>query len=108
VTPRWQEIELLAERLKLDYEWCDPQLVQRQQAESRSCPGYDGIKPALLLLDEPTSGLDPLMQQEVYSLLREIREQGTTVFFSSHIIREVETIAERVAIIREGSHCRGS
>ena len=59
-------------------------------------------RPALLLLDEPTSGLDPLMQQEVYHLLREAQEEGATVFFSSHVISEVEAIAERVAIIRQG------
>jgi ABC-2 type transport system ATP-binding protein len=59
-------------------------------------------KPQLLLLDEPTAGLDPLMQQEVYRLLREAQAEGTTVFFSSHIIDEVETLADRVAIIREG------
>ena len=59
-------------------------------------------RPELLLLDEPTAGLDPLMQQEVYRLLREAQSGGATVFFSSHIISEVEAIAERVAIIREG------
>ena len=59
-------------------------------------------KPKLLLLDEPTAGLDPLMQQEVYRLLREAQAEGTTVFFSSHIIDEVETLADRVAIIRDG------
>jgi ABC-2 type transport system ATP-binding protein len=59
-------------------------------------------RPALLLLDEPTSGLDPLMQQEVYRLIKEARAEGATIFFSSHIIREVETIAERIAIIRAG------
>jgi len=58
--------------------------------------------PELLLLDEPTLGLDPLMQQEVYRLLREAQANGATVFFSSHIISEVETLAERVAILRRG------
>ena len=59
-------------------------------------------KPELLLLDEPTGGLDPLMQQEVLRMLVEAQENGSTVFFSSHIISEVQTIADRVAIIREG------
>ena len=59
-------------------------------------------RPELLLLDEPTGGLDPLMQQEVLSLIREAKAEGATVFFSSHIMSEVETVAERVAIIRQG------
>jgi ABC-2 type transport system ATP-binding protein len=59
-------------------------------------------RPDLLLMDEPTSGLDPLMQQEVYRLLREAQDDGATVFFSSHIIHEVDTLADRVAIIRGG------
>ncbi|MGD8626569.1 MAG: ABC transporter ATP-binding protein [Anaerolineae bacterium] len=59
-------------------------------------------RPDLLLLDEPTAGLDPLIQQEVYRLLREAQSAGATVFFSSHIIGEVEALAERVAIIRQG------
>jgi ABC-2 type transport system ATP-binding protein len=59
-------------------------------------------RPQLLLLDEPTLGLDPLMQHEVYRLLKEAQADGATIFFSSHIMSEVEAVAERVAIIREG------
>lgn len=58
--------------------------------------------PELLLLDEPTFGLDPLMQQEVLRLLKEAKSKGTTVFFSSHILSEVQAVAERVGIIRKG------
>ncbi|MCP3988560.1 MAG: ABC transporter ATP-binding protein [Actinomycetia bacterium] len=58
--------------------------------------------PDLLILDEPTSGLDPLMQQEFYALIDETRTRGRTVFLSSHVLPEVEHIADRVAIIREG------
>ena len=59
-------------------------------------------RPDLLLLDEPTSGLDPLIQQEVYGVIREAKEEGRTVFLSSHILSEVEKTCDRVAIIREG------
>lgn len=59
-------------------------------------------RPELLLLDEPTLGLDPLMQHEVLRLITEAKENGTTVFFSSHIMSEVEAVTERVAIIRRG------
>lgn len=59
-------------------------------------------RPELLLLDEPTFGLDPLVQQEVLRLVKDARQQGATVFFSSHILSEVEEIADRVAIIRKG------
>jgi len=59
-------------------------------------------RPDLLVLDEPTSGLDPLVQQSFYSLVREAREEGRTVFLSSHILSEVERTCDRVAIIRDG------
>lgn len=59
-------------------------------------------RPDLLLLDEPTFGLDPLVQQEVLHLVAEARQQGATVFFSSHILSEVQEIADRVGIIRKG------
>jgi ABC-2 type transport system ATP-binding protein len=59
-------------------------------------------RPDLLLLDEPTSGLDPLVQQEFYSVVREAKQEGRTVFMSSHILSEVERTCDRVGIIREG------
>jgi len=63
-------------------------------------------RPDLLLLDEPTSGLDPLVQQEFYSVIREAKAEGRTVFLSSHILSEVEKTCNRVAIIREGRLAR--
>src|SRR3981081_2603972 len=59
-------------------------------------------KPELLIPDEPTSGLDPLNQQEFYTLLREARDGGATVFLSSHILSEVEHVCDRVGILRAG------
>lgn len=59
-------------------------------------------KPELLILDEPTSGLDPLMQQTFNTMMREIRDEGRTVFLSSHMLGEVQAICERVAILRDG------
>ena len=59
-------------------------------------------KPKLLILDEPTSGLDPLMQEEFFKLLAEVKISGSTVFFSTHNIYEVQKIADRAAFIRNG------
>ena len=59
-------------------------------------------EPPVLLLDEPTSGLDPLVQHTVWKLLREEAGRGATVFFSSHVMSEVEAVCERVAILRKG------
>jgi len=59
-------------------------------------------RPELLVLDEPTSGLDPLMQHEFENALREVASQGRTVFLSSHELDEVQRIANRIGIIKQG------
>jgi ABC-2 type transport system ATP-binding protein len=59
-------------------------------------------RPELLVLDEPTTGLDPLVQNEFDGLLRETTAEGRTVLLSSHSLDEVQRVADRVAIIREG------
>jgi ABC-2 type transport system ATP-binding protein len=59
-------------------------------------------RPDLLILDEPTGGLDPLVQQTVMEMVREVKADGRTVFFSSHILSEVQAVCDRVGIIREG------
>lgn len=58
--------------------------------------------PDLIILDEPTGGLDPLMQQKFFALLQEENRKGKTIFFSSHILSEVQKLCHRVAIIKEG------
>ncbi|SCE67671.1 ABC-2 type transport system ATP-binding protein [Micromonospora viridifaciens] len=91
----------LADRLELD-------LTARIKSLSKGNRQKVGLvqafmhRPDLLILDEPTSGLDPLVQQTFLELVAEAREEGQTVFMSSHVMSEVEAVADRVAIIREG------
>lgn len=59
-------------------------------------------KPKVLILDEPTNGLDPLIQQKLFATLLRVKEEGTTIFLSSHNLTEVEEFCDRVAIIKEG------
>lgn len=59
-------------------------------------------KPDLAIFDEPTSGIDPLIKQEFFKLLSELNREGMTVFFSTHVLEEIERICDRVGIIRDG------
>lgn len=59
--------------------------------------------PKLIILDEPTSGLDPIMQEIFFEILREEKESGRTIFFSSHVLSEVKKICDRIAIIKDGT-----
>jgi ABC-2 type transport system ATP-binding protein len=97
----WDFVLHLAKRLDLDL---DTPIKNLSKGNKQKIGVVQALmsRPELLLLDEPTAGLDPLMQQEVYRLLRDAQADGATVFFSSHIISEVETLADRVAIIRKG------
>ena len=58
--------------------------------------------PELAILDEPSEGLDPLMQRAFYEILDDRRAAGRTIFFSSHVLSEVERVCDRVAIVRHG------
>ncbi|MGI9578401.1 MAG: ABC transporter ATP-binding protein [Microthrixaceae bacterium] len=59
-------------------------------------------EPELLILDEPTSGLDPVLQEEFRDLLAERKSQGSTIWLTSHVMAEVERVADRVGLIRDG------
>ncbi|MCL0079619.1 ABC transporter ATP-binding protein [Dehalococcoidia bacterium] len=59
--------------------------------------------PELLIFDEPTGGLDPLVQKVFFEILKEEQDKGATVFFSSHILTEVQKVCDRVAIIKDGT-----
>lgn len=59
-------------------------------------------RPELVVLDEPTSGLDPILQQEFLAVAREARDEGATIFLSSHVLSEIQHVADRVAILRAG------
>ena len=90
-------------------------LVELEHARKRSIKSYSkGMQqrvglaqalindPDLLILDEPTSGLDPLGRMKVREIIQRLKDEGKTVFFSSHELGEVETICDRVAIIHQG------
>ena len=94
----WQT---LAERLELDTSRKIRELSRGNRQKVGVVAAFMN-KPNLLILDEPTSGLDPLVQQTVMEMVRETNQNGTTVFFSSHMLSEVQTACDRVGIIREG------
>jgi ABC-2 type transport system ATP-binding protein len=97
----WTYVRGLAERLDLDVKRPIRNLSKGNKIKVGVLQALMH-RPELLLLDEPTFGLDPLMQQEVLKLLGEAKASGATVFFSSHILSEVQQTAERVAFIRKG------
>lgn len=94
-------VRQLAERLEFD-------LNKKMRAYSTGNKRKIGLilalmhKPELLILDEPSSGLDPLMQQTFNQMMLEARDEGRTVFLSSHVLSEVQAICDRVGILRQG------
>ena len=97
----WRYVRQLAERFDLDLKMTIKNLSKGNKQKVGVIQALMH-RPELLLMDEPTSGLDPLIQQEVLHLIGEARDGGATVFFSSHVMSEVEAVAERVGIIRQG------
>ena len=97
----WRFVEELATRLDCDLSHAIHTLSHGNRQKIGLLQAFMH-KPELLILDEPTLGLDPLVQQEFYRLLAEVKADGRTVFLSSHILPEVERVCDRVGIIREG------
>lgn len=96
-----EETKRLCERLQLD----TSRKVDELSFGNRKKVGIVcalAHNPKLLILDEPTSGLDPLMQREFFTILRERRNAGTTLFLSSHVLSEIQRNCSHAAIIREG------
>ncbi len=91
----------LAEYMELDL---DRRVDELSYGNKKKVGIVQGLlhKPKVLFLDEPTLGLDPLMQRKFFDLIREENARGVTVFFSSHILSEVQRLCNRVGIIREG------
>jgi ABC-2 type transport system ATP-binding protein len=97
----WGFVERLAGRLELSL---DRPFGQYSRGNKQKVGLVQAFmhRPELLILDEPTGGLDPLNQETVLDLVREARDRGATVFFSSHVLSEVEALCERVGFIRDG------
>ncbi len=97
-TKRMQE---LAERMDLDLK---KKIRDLSFGNKKKVGIVQGLlhQPKLIILDEPTSGLDPLMQQTFFDLILEENKRGATVFFSSHILGEVQRLCNRVALIKKG------
>lgn len=99
--PRAYDWRPLAERLELD-------VTRQVRGLSKGNKQKVGLvqafaaQPELLILDEPTSGLDPLVQQEFLAMVREARDAGQTIFLSSHVLSEIEHVADRVTVLRDG------
>jgi len=96
-----QRLHELAERTALDLQ---RRIDDLSYGNKKKVGIVQGLlhQPKLLFLDEPTAGLDPLMQRQFFQLIQEENRQGATVFFSSHILGEVQRMCQRVGIIREG------
>jgi ABC-2 type transport system ATP-binding protein len=94
-------IEALAERLALDLDLAIRTLSKGNRQKVGLIQAFMH-EPELLILDEPTSGLDPLFQREFLSMVREAAASGRTVFMSSHVLGEVQQVADRAGIIRDG------
>lgn len=98
----WKFVAELIERLQCDVSR-SIQALSRGNRQKISLIQAFMKKPKLIIMDEPTNALDPLIQQEFHSIVEEVKQDGRTVFMSSHNMTEVEKVCDRVGIIREGN-----
>lgn len=98
----WSYVNQLAERLKADL---SPKVGDYSSGNRQKVGLIQAFmnKPQVIIMDEPSSGLDPLVQREFQRMMREVAAEGHTIFLSSHTLSEVQAVADRVGVIREGN-----
>ncbi|MBY5162453.1 ABC transporter ATP-binding protein [Salsipaludibacter albus] len=97
----WGHVDALATRLKADLGKKVGDLSSGNRQKVGIIQAFMS-RPDLVLMDEPSTGLDPLVQQEFQTMMREVADDGRSVFLSSHTLSEVQRVADRVGIIRQG------
>ena len=97
----WSYIDNLAKRLDADLSKKVGDLSSGNRQKVGLIQAFMN-KPKVFIMDEPSSGLDPLIQREFQAMIREVANEGRTVFLSSHTLSEVQRVADRVGIIRHG------
>jgi len=97
----WGYVDVLADRLDADLSKKVGDLSTGNRQKVGLIQAFMN-RPDLLIMDEPSSGLDPLVQREFQTMMREVTAEGRTVFLSSHTLSEVQRVADRVGIIRQG------
>ncbi len=97
----WLHVDRLAERLDADLSKKVGDLSSGNRQKVGLIQAFMN-RPEVFIMDEPSSGLDPLIQREFQAMMREVADEGHTVFLSSHTLSEVQRVADRVGIIRHG------